>query len=208
MDYGKENKKIIIQSATRLFSRYGKAGVSMADIARESGVNKALIYYHFRNKEDLYRLIFQMELKKMVNELHDGIFQRNRQNNLPRMLIENFVWYWQQNPAVLRLLIYEINSGADLLIKLIRTAKTDEISHKIYNIFKLVDATFSGKIDDANARVQRFINFMGLTMIYFLLEPFYDRLFDIPEELQQKFVEKRIDALTEMMQYLKKRDWF
>lgn len=70
-----------------------------------------------------------------------------------------------------------------------------------------VDTAFSAKIDDSNERIQRFINFMGTTMIYFLLEPFYDKLFDIPEELQQKFVEKRIDTLTEMMQYLKKRDW-
>ena len=43
--------------AASLFAKGGFDGVSVDDIARDAGVNKAMIYYHFADKLALYRAV-------------------------------------------------------------------------------------------------------------------------------------------------------
>jgi TetR/AcrR family transcriptional regulator len=44
----------ILEAAIRQFSESGLAGARTEQIAEEAGVNKALLYYYFKSKEDLY----------------------------------------------------------------------------------------------------------------------------------------------------------
>ena len=47
-----ETRRLIVEAATRLIARRGSA-VPVADIAREAGVSKGGLLYHFASKEDL-----------------------------------------------------------------------------------------------------------------------------------------------------------
>jgi len=49
----------ILAAATREFAARGYAGAGVDRIAREAGVNKAMIYYHFRSKAGLYHAILR-----------------------------------------------------------------------------------------------------------------------------------------------------
>ena len=49
-----ESRAAILQAAVREFSREGVAGARTDAIARAAGVNKALLYYYFKDKETLY----------------------------------------------------------------------------------------------------------------------------------------------------------
>lgn len=52
MDQTKEN---IVRAATKLFAEKGFEYVTTREICRAAGVNGALVNYHFRSKEGLYR---------------------------------------------------------------------------------------------------------------------------------------------------------
>ncbi len=47
----------ILQAAVREFAREGVAGARTDAIARSAGVNKALLYYYFKDKESLYQAV-------------------------------------------------------------------------------------------------------------------------------------------------------
>jgi TetR/AcrR family transcriptional regulator len=49
-----ESRAAILQAAIREFSREGVAGARTDAIARAAGVNKALLYYYFKDKEALH----------------------------------------------------------------------------------------------------------------------------------------------------------
>jgi len=49
-----KSRAAILQAAVREFSREGVAGARTDAIARAAGVNKALLYYYFKDKETLY----------------------------------------------------------------------------------------------------------------------------------------------------------
>ena len=56
---GYKTKRKLLQVAERLFAETGFDGASIEKIAKAAGVNKGLIYYHFRDKNDIVTSIFQ-----------------------------------------------------------------------------------------------------------------------------------------------------
>ncbi len=55
----------IAEEATRLFVANGYHGVSMREIAEAVGISKAGLYYHFRDKEDLFIAILTANLERV-----------------------------------------------------------------------------------------------------------------------------------------------
>ncbi len=52
----------ILEAAGRIFAGHGLSGARTDAIAAEAGVNKALLYYYFKSKEDIYRAVLEEEL--------------------------------------------------------------------------------------------------------------------------------------------------
>ena len=62
-------KERILQAAERLFAENGYAATSVAQIAQAAGANRALLYYYFRDKRDLYWAIIQSGLEELQGVL-------------------------------------------------------------------------------------------------------------------------------------------
>ncbi len=60
----KSPKDTILNSAIKLFSEKGFDATSVDEVAKDAGVNKAMIYYYFSNKEGLLNSI----VRKSVND--------------------------------------------------------------------------------------------------------------------------------------------
>src|SRR5262245_56383771 len=52
-----QSRSAILKAAVREFAREGVAGARTDAIARSAGVNKALLYYYFKDKEALYQAV-------------------------------------------------------------------------------------------------------------------------------------------------------
>ncbi|EMH4164080.1 multidrug efflux transporter transcriptional repressor AcrR [Pluralibacter gergoviae] len=55
-----ETRQHILDVALRLFSRQGVSSTSLAEIAKAAGVTRGAIYWHFKNKSDLFSEIWQL----------------------------------------------------------------------------------------------------------------------------------------------------
>jgi len=64
---GDKTKQKILDTAEKLFSQNGFHATSVNKIAKEANVNKALIYYYFKDKNDLVVSLF----RKILEELSD-----------------------------------------------------------------------------------------------------------------------------------------
>jgi TetR/AcrR family transcriptional regulator len=70
-----ESRAAILAAAAHEFAQYGSAGARTDAIAREAGVNKALLYYYFQDKETLYGAVLDEAysgLKTTVLRVLDG----------------------------------------------------------------------------------------------------------------------------------------
>lgn len=67
-----ETREKIITTAVRLFSAQGYANTSLSQVAKDASVSKALIFWHFDNKETLFRTAVQRTLEPyFINVLDD-----------------------------------------------------------------------------------------------------------------------------------------
>lgn len=58
----KTKKELILDAAEKAFSERGPFGVSLRDIARESGVDVSLVTYHLGKREDVYHAVIMRRL--------------------------------------------------------------------------------------------------------------------------------------------------
>jgi len=75
-----ESRAAILQAAALEFAEHGIAGARTDSIAREARVNKALLYYYFKDKETLYRAV----LDDAFAGLKNAVFQVLDSNLPPR----------------------------------------------------------------------------------------------------------------------------
>jgi TetR/AcrR family transcriptional regulator len=61
---GADTRTIILAAAEHIFAEAGLEGARMDAIAAKAGVNKALLYYYFRGKEELYAAILESHLQE------------------------------------------------------------------------------------------------------------------------------------------------
>lgn len=79
-----EKKKIIIEKAIELFSRYGIRSVSMDDISGELGFSKKTLYQFFRDKQELVSVTMQVSLSEITN--HFCEFENDTRNAIEQFL--------------------------------------------------------------------------------------------------------------------------
>jgi TetR/AcrR family transcriptional regulator len=68
-----ESRAAILQAAVREFSREGVAGARTDAIARAAGVNKALLYYYFKDKETLYAAVLDQVFEGLSQSIQKAL---------------------------------------------------------------------------------------------------------------------------------------
>jgi TetR/AcrR family transcriptional regulator len=68
-----QTRAAILDAATSEFSREGLAGARTDTIARAAGVNKALLYYYFRDKESLYAAVLDRVFTGLAARIDEAL---------------------------------------------------------------------------------------------------------------------------------------
>jgi len=82
-----ESRAAILRAAAQEFAEYGIAGARTDAIARQAGVNKALLYYYFKDKETLYGAALDLVFEGLTERVSEVLAR----NLPPREKIKEFV---------------------------------------------------------------------------------------------------------------------
>lgn len=104
-------KERILDAATELFARKGFDGTRVQEIADSAGVNKAMLYYYFRNKDKLLMAV----IGRFVEGIRDGIPRYFASSGDTARSIGEFldfyIEYLARNQPFVRLMAWELLSG-------------------------------------------------------------------------------------------------
>jgi len=105
------SKQLILDNAKLLFSQKGFQASSMDELAKMTGLNKAMIFYYFKNKQGLYEAV----IAEILNEMYQEINEKNRLNLTPTKQLESFIKtyanYACSHPYFPALLLKELSSS-------------------------------------------------------------------------------------------------
>lgn len=80
----------IIETAMRLFSTQGYGNTSLSQVAKEAQVSKALIFWHFENKESLFRTAVQRTFEPYVLNVMDDLEGLEEIDQIKRLIDEYY----------------------------------------------------------------------------------------------------------------------
>lgn len=69
VDQPTTSKEAILDAAQMLLATHGYAGLSMRELATESGLAKATIYHHFQDKNDLFRSVLERDMVMVHSQI-------------------------------------------------------------------------------------------------------------------------------------------
>jgi TetR/AcrR family transcriptional regulator len=68
-----ESREKILQAAEKVFAEKGRHGARMEEIAGRAKVNKAMVYYFFKSKENLFNDVLSGALDRIFRHVHEGL---------------------------------------------------------------------------------------------------------------------------------------
>ena len=109
----------VLTGATEEFAQFGFAGARIDRIARRVGLNVRMIYYHFGNKDGLYRGV----LREIYIRAADFLDQVREQADPERRTLESMTGYFDMlsaNPHFADIMVREFLDGGEQLRKLFK----------------------------------------------------------------------------------------
>ncbi|MBI3178280.1 MAG: TetR/AcrR family transcriptional regulator, partial [Deltaproteobacteria bacterium] len=104
-------RKQILDAADALFGERGFDVTTTRDIAERSGVNKALIHYHFGSKDDLLEALLEGYYAKLGAALAGALGRRKGLANQVEDLLDAYADFLAQHHSFTRIVQREVASG-------------------------------------------------------------------------------------------------
>ena len=120
-----ETELKIIASAEKLFYQKGKAGTSMQDIADDAGINRTLLNYYFRSKDQLFEAVFRKAMASFVPNLAAMFKSDMSFEMLVPKVIHTIIDTMIANPQIPIFVLQELSSNPERMPQVIKEMGID-----------------------------------------------------------------------------------
>jgi AcrR family transcriptional regulator len=194
-DKEKATEELIFEAASRVFQKDGYAGARMQQIADEANINKSMLHYYFRNKDKLFRAVFQQQLAHFLPTIFDILgSELTLDKKVPR-LIDAYYNFLQDNPKVVQFIIQEMNNHPDEFRRFMSEKNIHPPKSFAVQIKKEIE---TGNMNAVEPR-QLLISIVGLILFPFIAQMMVKTVFDLEEQEYLKFLKDRKWFLTDFI---------
>jgi AcrR family transcriptional regulator len=160
----------IIEAADKLFGEVGFNAASTREIAERSNVNKALIHYHFKNKEGLFVCVLERYYERLTANVKNAFQAGGDLRQKMHLLVNSHIDFLQENLNFNRIVQREAAGGKHL----------KRIHGYFAPIFKMAESmihqafptTRSGEM----AAVHLLVSYYGMIVTYFTFKDMLEQL--------------------------------
>jgi len=108
---GSAKKELLIAEAEKIFAEKGFHETSIRDIAKATGSNVALIYYYFKDKEDLYLHILDETFRQMTEHIQKSLKDGADDEERLRLVIKAYISFMGTRTHIPRIMAREMAEG-------------------------------------------------------------------------------------------------
>lgn len=120
-----DTEQKIITSAEKLFYQKGKAGTSMQDIADDAGINRTLLNYYFRSKDQLFEAVFRKAMGRFVPNLAAMLNSDISFEEYIPALVETVIDTMIENPQIPIFVLQELSSNRERMPQIMKEMGID-----------------------------------------------------------------------------------
>ncbi len=174
-------------AAKAIFHLRGFEGARMQEIADEAGVNKALLHYYYRNKETLFKAVFEDAFTRLIGRLNDIFYSELTIEEKLNTFLEYYIDFLSENSYLPMFILQGLYSRPDQLKALLESRRLvpkkllEHLREQIRQEKKLDLDPF-----------HFYINILALCVFPVLAKPVIQTVFELSnEEMQQFFTERK-----------------
>ena len=180
----------ILLVAKELFMQFGYEGVSTTQVAKAVGCNQALVHYYYRTKQNLFKIICQQEIQKMLKILADIPQEDISFEDFIEKIIEAQIGFLKNNPDAPFFIIGELRHNSEVL-KMMRELFSEfgkEIVGKIRMFVQMKQS--KGELKDISIE-DLLIDIVSLDVMSFVGQVLFTQILEMDSQTQEAFLERR-----------------
>ncbi len=185
-------EKKILDAAKIVFLEKGFDGARMQEIADEAKINKALLHYYFRCKDNLFDAIFKEAFQQFLPKVAEVMMTEKPLFEKIEFFIDTYLTMLSNNPHLPGFVMHEINRNPGRIVNIIKSSgvRPEFLGLAIQ---KEVDAGLIIPIDP----VHLIINILGMCLFPIIGKPIIRGfIFNDSEEAYQTFLSERKKEVT------------
>ncbi|MEN7549533.1 TetR/AcrR family transcriptional regulator [Rapidithrix thailandica] len=187
-------EKIFI-AARKVFLKKGFAGARMQEIADESGINKALLHYYFRNKKKLFEKIFQQILGNVFLQLTEVINTHQPLTSKVAFFVEKYTQTLLENPDLPLFVINELNQNPDFLIRLAQS--------NVHFDWEMLETQIKEEVEQGRMRYVKpqelLINIISLCAFPILAQPLAKTILNMDQDAYHEMIHQRKKSIVKIV---------
>ena len=181
-------EELILQEARKAFTQKGLAGARMQDIADKAGINKALVHYYFKSKENLFTIIFEQEFGKFFSHLATVLSADIPLFEKIEQVVSLDIERLSQYPDIALFVINELSHNPDRMTKRFKQMGTE-------NILAIFQQQINSEVKKRTIKKitaqQLLINIQSLSVFPILAKPMIKKVMQLTEKQYQEMIQLR-----------------
>ena len=183
-----DTRERILETSAKLFAEKGYSATGIDEIAKNVGITKSVIYYHFKNKEDILQTLideaFAQFQQPEIHEAHKHFHETGEQFHETMRLME--FMGTERNRRIIKIIFMESLKDHMEFVPLFKVWDLSLETHRD------IDADYIQKWIEENPRIKVKVFFMGLLPIltFFIFQDRWCEHYNVsPEEAWNSLVE-------------------
>ena len=166
----------------------------MDRIAQQAGVNKAMLYYHFQSKDNLYRQTVGEVIADNLGKISKEVSQKSDLDELLNSLARKYAEFLGQDQMMRKMLLQELANPHphvfDLMAEtIVKSGLPNFVMTAIENEMK------SGQLRPVDVK-HALASFMAMNIGYILMSPIVDRVLKVTDK--EQFHNERTEAVVDL----------
>lgn len=200
---GQKTKEKIIRAAIEIFAAKGKHGATMDEIASRAGINKAMVYYYFGDKNHLFRQTLLYIITQIFQKvLGLGLKKRQKESEVISELeglLRRHFHLIASHPIWSRLIFYSlINEEEDLKWAVQSLLQASPQTSPLPLLSLIEKGMAEGKFRRVDPK-QTAVSIAGTNVFYFLGRSVAKILLGLKDEEEEDFMRQREESVVDLI---------
>ncbi|MFD2784711.1 TetR/AcrR family transcriptional regulator [Hymenobacter rubripertinctus] len=188
-------EELILEAAQQVFLEKGMSGARMQEIADRAGINKALLHYYFRSKEQLFKLIVGRAVGTLLPRMLALLESDLELFEKIRRVVREYITFVSANSFLPLFVVNEINRNPEFFFKSITRKEKPRLDafHR-----QVAEAVAEGRIRPM-ASTELLMNMMSMAVFPFMGKPIFQAVLALSEADFQVEMERRRTEVAEFV---------
>jgi TetR/AcrR family transcriptional regulator len=188
----------ILAAAAEEFASNGFFGARTQAIADSAKVNKAMLHYYFRTKENLYGQVISVAFQKILARVAQAWMEPGPIEKRVEKIVDSYMDHYERNPDFLRIILREVVDGGERFRRIFKEIQRKELAPEPFSALDMIDRV-SEELHLSRSDVVHFVvNLVGMSAFSFISPLLLETLvhFHVPDF--QAYLKDRRAAIKAM----------